>query len=680
MEPWIQRYVERGFRLVFYPTKQKGPTGPDAAGWNERTYHAVDWRPGLNIGVLLGHEIQPGKFLVDVDFDWAEGLPLARRLLPATNFGFGRASRPISHAFYTTSKPLISRTFDDINGKPFVELRGTKKDGSLGFQTMVPPSVHPTEEVIELRSDGEITHADDIERRATLYAIGCMLLAHLGHRGLLHDTRLALSGFLLQTGLSEEETVAIGQAVAEATGNNVADVEVTVHSTLNQIKRGERVQGYGALAEAIGSEGKKVLTEIRKWLGESEFITGKKGDILPNNQANIARAVERMGMQLSFDEFRQQPLMKLSEDSPLVFPKNRVMAFEDSAAVHSWLYIERTYHFKPSKEFYYDVTQNIARENPVHPVKEYLDSLTWDGTPRLDNWLITYFGAADTEYVQAVGSLVLLAAVRRIRQPGCKFDEMLVLESSQGLDKSSALAALCPDPSWFSDDLPLDVEAKEIIERTTGKWIIEAAELQGMRPSAMEHLKALLSRGTDGPVRKAYGRLSVEQPRQFIIIGTTNSYTYLTDFTGNRRFWPVRVASTKLKQILADRDQLWAEASKREAEGASIRLAPHLWNIAGKQQERRRSEDPWENRLMTHFDGASVRLAPDEIWECLGIPTERRDERGQRRVSQIMQQLGFRRMSVKNKDGKVVKGWAKGEGKRDPYLIGLEQNNDPFDE
>ena len=114
-------------------------------------------------------------------------------------------------------------------------------------------------------------------------------------------------------------------------------------------------------------------------------------------------------------------------------------------------------------------------------------------------------------YMSAVGALPLIAAVRRVRQPGAKFDELLILESSQGKLKSTALQTLCPSPSWFSDDLPLGVDSKQVIERTAGKWILEASELHGNRGKEAEQLKHL--RQSDGPVRLAYAHLPVSVPR-----------------------------------------------------------------------------------------------------------------------------------------------------------------------
>src|SRR5262249_39646241 len=142
-----------------------------------------------NVGTFLGHEISPGRFLADIDFDWPEGLQLVRKLLPQTGFGFGRQSRAISHAFYVTPTPVISRSFDNIDGKTLVELRGLTSKGQIGLQTMIPPSIHPSGEEVTIRSSDEIGLAEHLETDVTLYAIACILYLHLGTRGVLHDVR-----------------------------------------------------------------------------------------------------------------------------------------------------------------------------------------------------------------------------------------------------------------------------------------------------------------------------------------------------------------------------------------------------------------------------------------------------------------------------------------------------------
>jgi predicted P-loop ATPase len=648
---WLRNYVNRGFRLVFYDARTKGPKGLHAEDWQLQEYRPEDYKEGQNIGIVTGHEIEPGKFLVDVDFDWPEGLPLVKKLLPATGFGYGRPSRKLSHAFFTTPTPLPSKKYSDIDGQTLVELRGTKIDGTLGLQSMAPPSIHPSEEIVTLLQDGEIAHVEKLDRSVTLYAIACLLLRNLGPRGLLHDVRLSTAGFLLQLGFEFQEVVRLGESLATALGNDDSDIEPTVRTTAQRIKRGERVNGAGALAKAIGADkGKKVIAKIRDWMGQQVFITDEHDRIIANKEENIVQGLNRLGVKLSYNLFSQKAFVDYGDYKGVMIDevRNRI-----------WLDLDRNFRFKPSGDMFDIVWKDQAYVKRFHPVRTYLDSLKWDGTPRIDTWLTRYANAANNDYTNAVGAIVLIAAVRRVRKPGCKFDELLVFESDQGFGKSSALRALCPDDEWFSDDLPLNVDAKQLIEATAGKWIIEAAELSGMRKSQSESLKSMLSRQVDGPVRMAYARLPVEIPRQFIIIGTTNSHTYLNDITGNRRFWPVRVGKFDLRQLSHDRDQIWAEASHREAANESIRLKEELYKIAGMQQERRRFEDPWEQILDEAFAlDEKHRLSPELIWGALNMNPDRRDERAQHRVTAILQKLGFKRATIRH-EGKVIKGWAR---------------------
>ena len=326
------------------------------------------------------------------------------------------------------------------------------------------------------------------------------------------------------------------------------------------------------------------------------------------------------------------------------------VALEDKQINDLWLSIDEEFRFRPTFFFFEKIIHHMARGNPFHPVKEYLDHLEWDGTPRLDMWLVECAKVVDSPYVRAISAIVLIAAVRRIREPGAKYDELLVIEGIQGQNKSSALRALCPRPEWFSDDLPLNTTSQRIIEATLGKWIIEAADLAGRRRAEIEHLKASLSRQFDGPARMAYAHLPVERPRQFIIIGTTNSPAYLADPTGNRRFWPVAIETFDLKKVAGLRDQLWAEANVREAKGASIRLAEALWSDAAKQQEKRREIDPWEapirSMLLRLSEGGDQkrRVTTEEVWVAVGLAAvEKRDRPGGSRIADIMQRLGFRR-------------------------------------
>ena len=204
----------------------------------------------------------------------------------------------------------------------------------------------------------------------------------------------------------------------------------------------------------------------------TDFEVNKDGVPYPN-QNNIRVALRRLGARLSHDQFADRLMVEgLPGHGPTL---------QDEGVAALYLRTDEQFHFRPSKEFFWMVVENEARRHGHHPVRDYLDRLVWDKTPRIDQWLVAYGGAEDTPYTRAVGALVLLAAVRRVRQPGCKFDEMLVLRSPQGSDKSSALAVLCPDPAWFTDDLPLGADTKVAIERLQGRWIVEGDLVQAQR-------------------------------------------------------------------------------------------------------------------------------------------------------------------------------------------------------
>ena len=363
----------------------------------------------------------------------------------------------------------------------------------------------------------------------------------------------------------------------------------------------------------------------------------EKGKIVPRHQGNLTTMFEQLRVEFSYDTFSQKVIVSFNHYTG---------PYDDKQRNRIWLAIDKRYNVQVPGEYFDIFVQDLAHAREFHPVRDYLDALVWDKIARLDEWLIAYAKAGDSAYTRAVSGLMLESAVRRIYQPGVKFDEMVVLESEQGTGKSSVLRALCKLDAWFSDDLPLNVDSKQIIERTRGKWLIEAAELSGMHKSKVEHLKSMMSRQFDGPVRMAYARLPIEEPRQFILVGTTNAHVYLSDPTGERRFWPVHVKKIDVDAVKRDRDQLWAEAVMRHKRGDSIRLSPELYEQAALQQERRRTVDPWEPVLEEAFSDDYARVLPCEIWKALGISTDRQDARMAKRVAEVMQRLGFRRMTV----------------------------------
>lgn len=320
----------------------------------------------------------------------------------------------------------------------------------------------------------------------------------------------------------------------------------------------------------------------------------------------------------------------------------------DHTERRAWLATRELSGLRFAKDLFGDVLRDVAWNNRFHPLQDWLGHIeaTWDGVPRLDRWLSTYLGVKDSEFSRTIGSIFLIAAVRRARQPGCKFDELLVLEGPQGIEKSSAVAALCPSRDWFSEDFTVSMSSKELLETTQGKWLVEAPELSKLNVSEVEHVKHLLSRQVDR-ARMAYERTPTERGRQWVGFATVNADQYLSDPTGNRRFWPVTCGAVDVAAIERDRGQLWAEAAQRETAGEAIRLPRHLWAVAAEEQSARVWADPFVETLSQAFGHIEHgRVRAEDIWLLVGIPMDRRQAAG-RKLGEAMRSLGWVRRRVR---------------------------------
>ncbi len=319
----------------------------------------------------------------------------------------------------------------------------------------------------------------------------------------------------------------------------------------------------------------------------------------------------------------------------------------------------------------FEAVNTVAIENMTHPVRDYLDGLTWDGVARLDTLLVDYVGADDNPYIRAIGAKTLIAAVKRVRQPGCKFDNVIILEGFQGVGKSSFVQALCPNPDWFSDAPIGNAESKDAALGLEGHWIIELGEMSVLSKSGVEALKVFVSTGTD-KLRRPYGRVVEHIPRQCIFIGSTNQDTYLKDMTGNRRFWPVRTGVVDLEGLKANIGQVWAEASLRESKGESIVLPQELWADAAKEQEERVAEDPWADIIRDYVDAEpSTGVTPAEpidrvhstvlLTQVLGIPPAKQSRADTQKLKIVMtKDLGWKYKDNVRIGTKVAKGYARG--------------------
>ncbi|MEG2420501.1 MAG: virulence-associated E family protein [Oscillospiraceae bacterium] len=266
-------------------------------------------------------------------------------------------------------------------------------------------------------------------------------------------------------------------------------------------------------------------------------------------------------------------------------------------------YIELAYHIV-GKERIMDAVSGVARMNTIHPVKDFLRGLDWDGVERLDTLLVDYLGAEDSEYTRAVTRKAFTAAVARIMRPGCKFDYVLVLAGPQGRGKSTLISRM--SCGWYTDSLA-GIGTKEAYEGIQGFWLVELGELAAMRKTEIEVTKNFISKQVDS-YRAPYGRRVEDHKRQCVFFGTTNSSAFLRDDTGNRRFWPVRLgdqpaALTVWGDLTTDLiTQLWAEAVVRYEEGEPLTLKGDLEAYAMEQQSDFTEDDPRAGEVQAYLE------------------------------------------------------------------------------
>lgn len=358
-----------------------------------------------------------------------------------------------------------------------------------------------------------------------------------------------------------------------------------------------------------------------------------------------------------------------AEMRPAPGPYPRALAEGDIVRVLSYAQQRYAHGFKKSTVT--DCLIAEADDRQIHPVRSWLDGLTWDGTARIDRWLVMTFGVLDDEYHRAVASKLLLAAVRRVRRPGCKFDHMVVLEGAQGMGKSRSIATLFGE-DWYTDQIA-DLVKKDAAIDLFGKWVVELSEIDHLVRSEVETVKAFLSRCADR-YRPPYEKQSRDFPRQCVFIGTTNSDEYLRDTTGNRRIWPVRCRSSGEADVawLAEhREQLWAEASQREASGETIWLDnPNISDTASKLQASRMIEDPWSEIVRAYVSDKTAVTISEILDQALNIPKREWGKSQQMRAGNILRDAGWKRTEPTwdSALGKNIRSWRRGD-----ILPGLDE-------
>lgn len=308
----------------------------------------------------------------------------------------------------------------------------------------------------------------------------------------------------------------------------------------------------------------------------------------------------------------------------------------------------------------------IAKQNTRNIRKEWLDTLEWDGIPRVGRLFIDGFGAEDVERNEALATAFMAGAAARVMRPGVPVQVVPVLIGKQGCGKSSGIGALCPFREWFCDSF-VDLESKAGYEVVLRATIVELSEMSAIRKADLEKVKQFVTQ-TSVRFRAPYEKTTADHDASWVFIGTTNEEEFLKDTSGNRRFAPVKIVKARVEAVVQwvteHRDQLWAEAATIARKGFKERretwgIPKKFWDEFEVVAEQAREKDPWEDTLKEYTDGllrkgGDIRKRMHDIAIESGIGMRNRSD--EFHVGKLLRALGWARQVV-SVEGKTVRRW-----------------------
>lgn len=422
----------------------------------------------------------------------------------------------------------------------------------------------------------------------------------------------------------------------------------------------------GTISPAVKARAEALRQDAEHALAPSDFTRDHKGSVEKDNPDNVRFFLSSLSIQVRFNSWLERIELqgwKWPRWTPLT--DSAVAALMTRAA-------QTGTRFTPAIEFFWRTVQALADENAQDPALELLSSLEkgWDKTPRLANWLAHTCGTPPDLYHQAVSNLIIGGMVRRIRQPGCKHDVMPVLLGPQGTGKST-IAKIIADMGqstlveidsrsapYFSDEVRLGDESKEMVLSLAGKCLVEISEMGQRNATKIDDIKAMLSRQVDRG-RTAYARAVTERPRRNIFFGTVNGDEPLSDESGNRRFLPISVPDAlDLRWLSENIRNLVGEAAALHSQGADFSLPREVWNAATVHQEAARAQSDFE----IHLEGWFPTPGPDGYVTAKDLTDLLKDAIGRslapKQYGKTMRRLGFEQ-DQKSKVGRV---WVRGAG------------------
>lgn len=375
----------------------------------------------------------------------------------------------------------------------------------------------------------------------------------------------------------------------------------------------------------------------------------------PGERRNIQYLLEIEGLRVWRDVFAQ---------ADMIADGGRAWEIDNQTITRLYSTAHST-KLRVTKAFLADQVEGIAADTQRDAVLDYFNRLPpWDGKERLNTLFQRHLGAPDSPSIRELGEIILCAIVRRTFKPGFKFDLLPILEGKQEKGKSSLFRLLMPDETMFGEGPKMNEEPKRLLAQLTGKLIVEFAELAGNSKQNVDSIKKLITQQVD-EYTPNYARKPVKVPRRCIFVGTVNGSQYLRDLTDNRRF-PIIPVTRELQyhELLAERDQLWAEALLTEPLLGELRLSPEAVADMKEIQEERldiHSETSAFMYEIRQYDAGW--LTEETVWERIGIPFDQRWKRtGQMQylrneIKTLMERDGWewnKQLKVDGKNRRVI--------------------------
>ena len=318
----------------------------------------------------------------------------------------------------------------------------------------------------------------------------------------------------------------------------------------------------------------------------------------------------------------------------------------------------------------------LASERDIRNcVKEYIERTPWDKTPRIDAMMSSIYHCEDTPYTRAVSRNFWIAMVARLYQPGCKADNMVVLEGPQGIYKSTSLAIIGGE--WFAEQHESAADPKAFAEILQGKLLIEITEMDAFSRTEVTRIKSAITTQRDR-YRIPYESGALDHPRQCVMVGTTNKDDWQRDETGGRRFWPITCKGlADTAKLAAERDQLFAEARVRFQAGEPWHEVP---DVEAKAEQAKRFEvDAWNDEISRWLIGHTEITAMEVATRCLDLAVKDVDDRVQKRIGKTLRHLGWERVQ-RWVSGRNVKVWNPPGDAYGQKPLGLSVENGPQSE